>query len=57
MIEVLAILGFAVLFAVFGALRGRVQESHRCDACPGREDPGACGICHTLRDISESSHA
>jgi hypothetical protein len=57
MIEVLAILGFAALFVVFGSLRGRIQQSHHCDICPDRDDPGACEICHTLSDISESNHA
>jgi len=57
MIEILAVLGFAVLFVVFGTLRGRVQQSYHCDACAGRDDPETCETCHILRDVSESNHA
>ena len=55
--EVIGILGFAVLFAVFGLLRGRVQESKECSNCGGQDDPGACDSCNIVCDISESYHA
>ncbi len=35
MTEVIGILGFAVLFAIFGLLRGRVQEPKGCSGCDG----------------------
>jgi len=53
MTELIGIIGFAVLFAVSGLLRGRSQTTHRCDCASCQEDPDACGVCHMVRDISE----
>ena len=55
--EVIGILGFAVLFAVFGLLRGRVQEPKGCSGCDSQDDPNTCDNCNIVSDISESYHA
>lgn len=51
MTEFIGVIGFAVLFAVFGLLRGRIQESHggECSSCP--DDRDTCRECHMVRKI------
>jgi hypothetical protein len=46
MTGLIGIAGAAVLFAVFGLLRGRIrEETHGCGACPTKDDPEACNVC------------
>ncbi|UCG87104.1 MAG: hypothetical protein JSW71_00735 [Gemmatimonadota bacterium] len=53
MTELIGVVGFVVLFAVSGLLRGRIQETEGrdCDSC--KHDPDSCGVCHMVREISE----
>lgn len=51
MTELLAIVGVAVLFAVFGLLRGQVEEeTHGCGSCSGNDSPGQCHACDHEKD-------
>jgi hypothetical protein len=52
MTELIGVMGFAILFAVFGLLRGRIQESDRggCSSCP--DDRDTCRECHMVRKTS-----
>ncbi len=57
MTEILGVLAFGVLFAVFGLFHRRSEDSAGCGVCPSKDDLAACGACHIVRDISESNHA
>lgn len=51
MSEVLGIVAVAVLFAVFGLLRGRAQDgAHGCGSCSGEDDPETCHACRHGQD-------
>jgi hypothetical protein len=56
MSELFGIAALAVLFVVFGLLRGRVQEGHRCASCPSKDDPAACSACDIAQESSETIH-
>ena len=53
MTVVLAILGFALLFAAFGAIGSRLRGG-ACHGCPS-EDPARCGRCPTRNPAFEET--